>query len=272
MLVSCLLLSLTSLTRTEAQVARSGSVQQYNLFDSTYHRPRNVWVCTPPGYDAKRPAPYPLIVAFDGSGYLVDMPLPQVLDSLTGAGLVPAFVAALVDDSSGSVRLADLANARRMAQFLGTQLMPWIQRGWRVTADPGRVILTGSSAGGLGAAYAAFARPDLFGNVWSQSGAFWRGAEASNTPPWEWLTGQVRTSPRKEIRFFLDVGSEEDHSTLGGSGPNFLGANRRFRDVLQEKGYDVSYTEVPGGQHAPPYWRPRMAFGIEGLSRGWPRP
>jgi len=251
--------------------AAHGRIEARVVYDSSYHRPRKVWVYTPGGYDAQRAAPYPLVVAFDGAEYRDTMPLPAILDSLQSAGAAPAFVAVLIDDSTGGVRLADLANAPRLVTFLGRQLIPWVREGWHVTRDPHRVIVTGSSAGGLAAAFVAFERPDLFGSVWSQSGAFWRGADASNQAPWEWLTAQVETSPSRDVRFMLDVGELEDHSTLGGTGPNFLEANRRFRDALTARGYPVTYTEVPAGNHAPQWWRLRLAAGIAALSGSWPR-
>lgn len=250
----------------------AGRLATYVMYDSSYQRLRRVWVYTPAGYDATRATPYPLIVAFDGGEYYDTMPLPMILDTLRAAGKAPAFVAVLIDDGGGPVRIADLGNAARMTEFLARQLVPWVRRGWHVTTDPHRVIVTGSSAGGVGAAFVAFTRPDLFGNVWAQSGAFWRGAEASNSPPYEWLTGQVAAAARKDVRFYLDVGELEDHATLGGSGPNFRDANRRFRDALTAKGYQVSYTEVPGGNHAERWWRVRLAEGIAALSAGWPTP
>lgn len=249
--------------------ASSGRLEEHVLQDSSYHRPRRIWVYTPSGYDAHRTEPYPLIVAFDGNDYRDTMPLPRVLDTLQARNLAPAFVAVLIDDSTGSVRLADLANAPLMVEFLGDQLLPWLRRQWHVTRDPHHVIVTGSSAGGLAAAYVAFARPDLFGNVWSQSGAFWRGALASNSAPWEWLTDQVKAADHKDVRFYLDVGALEDHRTLGGNGLNFLDANRRFRDALRVRGYVVTYSEVPGGQHAPEWWRLRLPDGIAGLAAEW---
>jgi enterochelin esterase family protein len=249
--------------------APAGSLELHVLNDSSYHRPRRVWVYTPPGYDAHRAEPYPVIVAFDGDEYRDTMPLPHVLDSLLATHRAPAFVAVLVDDSLGPTRIADLGNAPRMSAFLAKQLVPFVRRGWHVTTDPHRVIVTGSSAGGLGAAYVAFTRPDLFGNVWSQSGAFWRGADASNDAPYEWLTHQVATSAKKDVRFQLDVGELEDHPTLGGAGPNFRDANRRFRDALVAKAYSVVYTEVPGGNHAERWWRERLAAGIVALTASW---
>lgn len=239
--------------------------------DSSYHRDRRIWVYTPPGYDRRRADPYPLIVAFDGTQYQDSMPLARVLDSLVPIGAAPPFVAVLIDDSAGPVRIADLGNASRMVSFLANQLLPLVRERWHVARDPGHSIITGASAGGLAAAYVAFTRPDLFGNVWSQSGAFWRGAEGSNSPPYEWLTSQVTASPRKPVRFYLDVGEMEDHPTLGGSGPNFRDATRRFHQALVAKGYEVTYTEVPGGNHAEQWWRPRMAVGIVALSAGWTR-
>jgi enterochelin esterase family protein len=247
----------------------TSALEERVLYDSSYRRPRRVWVYTPPGYDAHRAEPYPLVVAFDGDEYRDTMPLPHVLDSLLAARSAPAFVAVLVDDSVGPVRIADLGNAPRMTDFLARQLVPFVRRGWHVTTDPHRVIVTGSSAGGLGAAYVALMRPDLFGNVWSQSGAFWRGADASNDAPYEWLTQHVKTTAKKDVRFMLDVGELEDHATLGGSGPNFRDANRRFRDALGAKGYVVTYFEVPGGNHAEQWWRPRLAEGIVALTKAW---
>ena len=238
------------------------------IYDSTYRRPRQLWLYTPPDYDSTG-SRYPLIIAFDGADYRDTIPLPRILDTLYAGHHAPAFVAVLVDDSSGAARIAELGNARGMVTFLGRQLVPWVRRQRHVTTDPHRVILTGSSAGGLAAAFAALARPDLFGNVLSQSGAFWRGPEASNEAPYEWLATHVTAIPRQDLRFFLDVGELEDHATLGGAGPNFLGATRRFREALRARGYPVDYTEVPGGQHAPMFWQSRLPIGIVALAASW---
>ncbi|HET9709970.1 MAG TPA: alpha/beta hydrolase-fold protein [Gemmatimonadales bacterium] len=247
----------------------AGRVTPFVVYDSAYQRPRRLWVYTPPGFSAGTATTYPLIVAFDGDEYRDTMPLPQVLDTLLAMHRAPAFIAVLIDDSASSVRIADLGNSARMVRFLGLQLIPWLRTRWPITTDPHRVIITGSSAGGLASAYVAFERPDLFGNVWSQSGAFWRGAEGSNGAPYEWLTEHVRLAAKQDVKFVLDVGALEDHATLGGSGPNFLQAHRRLVEALRGKGYDVTATEVPQGNHAPQWWRQRLAFGITQVVGGW---
>jgi enterochelin esterase-like enzyme len=250
----------------------SGHVTAHTIHDRSYDRERRLWVYTPAGYDANRPEPYPLLIAFDGDSYRSDdMPLPATLDGLAARGEAPAFVAALVDNGGGATRLGDLANVQRFVTFLAEDLLPWVRHGWHVTTDPHRVLVTGSSAGGLGAAFVALTRPDLFGAVWSQSGAFWRGAEASNDAPYELLTSLVASQPKRDVRFVLDVGALEDHATIGGHGPNFLAATRRFHDALVGRGYDVTYYEVPDGNHAEQWWRLRLGAGIASASRDWPR-
>ncbi len=233
---------------------------------------RRVWVYVPPGYDPAARAPYPLLVAFDGQDYLSDVPLPLMLDTLLAAGKAPPFVAVLVDDSSGAARTAELGNNARFARFLAEELVPWVRAGWHVTADPHRVIITGSSAGGLGAAFAAWRHPGTFANVLAQSGAFWRGAEGSNGPPYEWLTAQVAAAPRADVRFVLDVGAPETHAVLGGAGPVFIEANRRFRDALVGRGYAVTYTEVPGAVHAPESWKLRLPVDLLAITTTWVAP
>lgn len=83
--------------------------------------------------------------------------------------------------------------------------MPWVRKNWNVTRKADRSIVAGFSNGGLGASYVAFRRPDLFGNVFSQSGAFWHGNEGRNDPV-EWLTSQYAADKKRDIRFVLDVG------------------------------------------------------------------
>ena len=244
----------------------AGRVVEYLVPSRTLGRDRRVWVYTPPGYAPEARTAYDLLVAFDGGEYLDTIPLPMILDTLLAAGHAPPYVAVLIDDSTSQARLDDLANRASFAAFLGGELIPWVRSHWRVTRDPHRTIVTGSSAGGLAANYVALRRPDLFGNVLSQSGALWRGNEASNDPPYEWLTGQYAAAPRRDVRFFLDVGALEIRGALRGAAPSIRDANRRLRDVLRSKGYTIAYTEVADGNHAPSFWTLRLPDGIVALA------
>jgi enterochelin esterase family protein len=243
----------------------AGDVHSFQIDSRIYGHPRKVWVYTPPGYDAKGSSPYGLVVAFDGADYIDTIPLPKFLDSLAAARKMPPMVAVLIENGSGAVRLADLANQPVFASFLADEVVPWVRQHYNVTRDPHRTIVTGSSAGGLAAAYVALLHPEIFGNVLAQSPALWRGYASSNAAPYEWLTAQYAAQPRRDVRFFVDVGSRETTHAVG-VGPVFIEAVRRFRDVLREKGYSVIYTEVPGGVHAPQTWVKRLPIGLQALA------
>lgn len=258
----------SDMNRRLADGVASGHFVQHVIFDSTYRRPRRIWVYTPPGY-RPRGTPYNLLVVFDGEDYFNAIPLPMILDTLLAAKKAPPFVAVFVDDSIGAARTGDLANQPRFAAFVGRQLIPWVRKNWNVTRKPERSIVAGFSNGGLGASYIAFRRPDLFGNVYSQSGAFWHGPEGRNNPE-EWLTLQFRSEKRKEIRFVLDVGDQETSKVMGGTGPVFIETNRLFRDALLGKGYNVTYTEVPDADHnSEGNWAPRFPYGLLAITESW---
>jgi enterochelin esterase-like enzyme len=247
-------------------VGAKGQVVERMVPSKTYGRDRRVWVYMPADYPSACIDGCSLVVAFDGGEYRrPPMGLPAMLDSLVALKRIPPTVAVLVDNASSTARLDDLANHERFAAFIDDELMSWTREHWRITRDPAQVVITGSSAGGLAAAYLAFKRPDLFGNVLSQSGAFWRGNEGSGGGPYEWVTSQYRAAPKKAIRFYLDVGDTEWHGAMGGAAPSILTANRRLRDVLRAKGYAVEYFEVPGGIHGVSSWKERLPTGLANL-------
>jgi enterochelin esterase family protein len=233
----------------------------FSIEDNEYKRKRRVWVYTPPSYNQNSAAPYSLLICFDGSSYISDIPAPTILDNLLAADKIRPTVAIMVDNEEA--RLGDLANHQSFADFMGKDLLPWVRKTYHVTTDADKTILCGYSAGGLAAAYVAFRRPDLFGNVLSQSGAFWRGNEGG-TDDLEWLTMQFKSSPRLNLRFYVEVGALETGRIAGG--PVFIEATRRFRQVLKDKGYDLRYEEIPGARHEPAHWREQLAEGLIYLS------
>src|SRR5262249_9180287 len=103
------------------------------------------------------------------------------------------------------------------------------------------------------------------GNVLSMSGSFhwfpgaFEGTAPPNTEP-GWLTREMVASPKLDVHFYLAAGRFEHFFPL-----SLLGENRRFRDVLQAKGYLVQYSEFTGG-HDPVCWCGPFVEGMIGLS------
>ena len=258
-------LAQTAVAQDTAPARVEGETRELTIPSKTYPQGRHAWVYTPPGYPTACKPDCNLIVAFDGAFYLGAIPLPEILDSLIAARRTRPAIAVMIDNGGPPGRIEDLANSHKFAGFVAEEMLPWIRAHYSVTRAPERTIIDGCSAGGLGAAYVAMKYPALFGNVLSQSGAFWRGNEASDAPPYEWLTEQFASSPKQNLRFFIDVGSRETFGALGGIAPSLLDANRRLSAVLKAKGYPVDYLEVPNGRHSPDTWRARLPFGIVAL-------
>jgi enterochelin esterase family protein len=224
---------------------------------------RRTWVYTPAGYSQESDQKYSLLILFDGWGYANLTPTFTILDNLITAELIPPVVAVMPDSLEAEVRMRELIFHSPFNQFLVTELLPWVHQRYQVTSDPGHVVVGGSSAGGLAAAFAAFEHPEVFGNVLAQSGAFAFSFPGEEEP--EWLARQFAEREKLSINFYIDAGILEVNSLRDiGDGPNLLTATRNFCGVLDEKGYQVTLNELPGG-HDYISWEGSLPIGLQTL-------
>jgi len=217
----------------------------------TMANPRLVWVYTSPGAALRNPN---VLILFDGgTTYQSRIPTTTILDNLYASHKIDQTVAVFVDNGA-EARALDMTFNDAFVKFLTDELLPWVQQEYKFKADRSRTVVGGDSLGGLTSAYAALRRPDVFGNVLSQSGSFQfnnRGDVNSNVP--EWLVSQFADAPKSNVFFHLDVGLMENR-TEGNSGTTLLAANRHLAEVLRAKGYGLHYVEVYA-DHDPVHWR-----------------
>lgn len=253
----------------------AGRLEERSFASARLGNERIVRVYTPPGYDPQG-KPYGLLIFLDGRTYSSDIPTPTMLDNLLAAGRLPPLVAVFVANPSPGARIRELACHPPFAEFLASELLPWVRRGYRVAADPRRTVVVGSSLGGLAAACAALRHSEAFGNVLALSGSFyWQpppdaddAGHAGDAEP-EWLARQLATGPKLPLRFYLEAGLLEGRPRP--EGPSLLESNRHLRDVLQAKGYDVAYRDFNGG-HSILSWRGALADGLLALLGTRPKP
>lgn len=234
-----------------------GRVEQYAVRSDVLGNERPVWVYTPPGYESARC--HDLLVVLDGRHWVEQLPVAATLDNLLADGLIPPMVAVLPDSLSFETRSSELTCHEPFLEFLAAELLPWAGERWSVTDDPARRIVDGLSYGGLTALFAGLRRPDVFGNVIAHSPSLWWQPAGAGA---EWLVDQYELSPPVPVRVYLEVGSHE--------GPAMVPVNRRLRDVLDRKGYDVDYVEYNGG-HDLNCWRGGLADALRLLTARWRR-
>ena len=234
-----------------------GVVESHTISSTILQNERQAWVYTPPGYNTSG-EPYNILLLFDGYAYCEFIPTPTILDNLLAADRLPPFVAVMLDSSPGA-RNQELLCYPPFVDFLEWELMPWLHEQYHVTSDPQHTIVGGSSAGGLAAAFVGLHAASTFGNVLSQSGSFWWNWDPEEKIAQQWLTHQFAISPKQPLNFYIDVGRLERIP-----GYDLLLVNRHFHDVLQAKGYNVTYAELGGG-HEYLSWRGGFSDGLIAL-------
>lgn len=234
----------------ERSDVKKGRVELLRYGAGTSDGERRVWVYTPPGY-TRAARPYPLLVLFDGWQYTHTIPVPTILDNMIADGAVPPTVAVMIDRKD---RVKELYLNPSFSDFVAGPLMNWVRRRYHVTRSPREAVVGGLSLGGVAAAYTALRHPEVFGGVLSQSGAY----QYRHEDP-EGLIRRFTKSARVAVRFYLEAGLLEVNET-----PSLLHTNRHFRDVLEAKGYDVTYSEF-NGRHDAVCWRGSLSEGLKAL-------
>lgn len=244
-------------TRSYAQ----GTVSKCHIPSTTFENGRDVYLYLPPHYDPKQSNECSLVVAFDGRGFKELMNGPAIFDYLIAHKKIPPTIVVMVlnPDPNTVTRARDLAANAPFSNYIANDLIPWMRKNYRVTSDPHQTVVTGASLGGFASAYLGLTRPEIFGNVLAQSGAYWWRINGEQ----DWILRQFAESPKHDVRFFLDVGILETVPTFV-DGLSFVNGTRYLRDILKAKGYPVKYVEFAGG-HDYICWQETFAQGIEHL-------
>ncbi|MTW12755.1 enterochelin esterase [Pseudoduganella eburnea] len=131
------------------------------------------WVLTPPGYDAKAKVTYPTVYYTHGFGANAArlVPLLAEIYGAMAAGKMPPMIWVVLDESSptGTHEFADSVNNGPWGQALTTELMPYLEKHYRMDAKPTGRFLNGHSSGGWATLWLQTRYPKLFGGTWSTS-------------------------------------------------------------------------------------------------------
>ena len=219
---------------------------------------RSVYVYTPPGYE-RATATLPVLYLLHGSGGAEDVWVSigaanVILDNLIALGKTKPMVVVMPfghPEPSPQVGRAATFAARgndAFAKDLLEDVMPLVQRTYRVSSQADHRAIAGFSMGGNQATLIGFSRLDLFHSIASFSGSIT-------------LPGPDVTAIALEDHFGPVLDEAVANSTLrlvwigcGSDETRLVAQNRLFADVLARHGVKHVSVTVPGG-HTWHVWR-----------------
>lgn len=231
-----------------------GTVEKFTFKTSKLYpgTERDFWVYVPKQHDPARPAA--LMVFQDGGSYQStngSFRATVVMDNLIHRKEMPVTIGVFINP--GSVPPAEPGQKARSnrsfeydslgdayARFLLEELLPEVEKKWKVTQDPAGRCTIGISSGGICAFTAAWERPGSFGKVISHIGSFTniRGGHvypalirplSKDLPATATEAEKKQHAQRRALRVFLQEGSN-DLDNLHGNWPL---ANREMEAALK---------------------------------------
>jgi enterochelin esterase family protein len=232
---------------------------------------RTIFVYVPAAYEDGQEAP--LLVVLDGPQYMGVLIKLFERPSVSSAGPLPTFIVVSIEDGGanwkGSERNLEYDTlSGRFAAFVSDEILsavradPNVRRVFpmlKITSDPNKRAVLGSSSGGAAAMSMAWFRPDLFRRVICYSCSFVDNQdhylpEARIYPSgaWEYHSdlALVLSGVKRPIRIFTQA-SEYDayYDYPSASHFNWVIANERMSAALQKRGYASRFMQSKQAGH-----------------------
>lgn len=237
---------------------KAGKAEQLKWTDSKVFpgTERDWWIYVPAAYDGNTPgsAPACLMVFQDGGGWVSEtgsFRVPIVFDNLIAAGQMPVTIGVFINPGKLKTQKDPKAKpgnrsfeydtlSDQYSRFLLEEIIPEVQKKYKITSDPEGWAIAGSSSGGICAFTVAWERPDKFRKVLSHIGSFTNIRGGHN------YEAMIRKTDKKPIRVFLQDGSNDLDNEHG----NWPLANQTMAKSLAFKGYDYKFVFGEGTHNA----------------------
>ena len=265
-----------------------GAVAHHFYHSALIGDDRDFYVYTPPNYDPNRKEAYPVLYLLhglgdDAAGWISAGAANVILDNLIGQGKAEPMI--MVNTLGYGIETSKMFAGGRggagamggnqmipnFAKALLEEVMPQVDKQYRVAKDRNHRAIAGLSMGGAEAMFTGMNHLDKFAYIASFSGAYvmWpRPASAAAAPATPPAPGGGRGGGMAldnavfEMNFpHVDakVNSQLKLLWIGcGTEDGLMGVNRQFRTWLKEKGVKVTEVETPAMAHVWPLWRQNL--------------
>jgi len=254
-----------------------GAIARHAFHSAVANDDRDFFVYTPPGYDVRRPQPYPVLYLLHGLGddaerWMNGGAANHILDNLIAQRkAVPMIVVTPLGygTSTGPAGGRTPENITGYTKILLEEVMPVVDKSYNVSRNREQRAIAGLSMGGAESLYVGLKNLDTFAWIGAFSSApmLWaaappdagrgggRGAGRGAAPQMMDETVFAKTFPG------LDAKANARLRMLWivcGTSDGLIGVNRQFKGWLKSKGVEFTEQEVPDMGHVWPLWRQNL--------------
>lgn len=244
-----------------------GDLRSKRYFSKVTNSWRRLFVYTPPGYDEDAAKKYPVLYIQHGggedeTGWAIQGKTDIILDNLIAAGKAKPMLVVIsngnVPTPGGNRGGYSAAGMAGFAEELGNNIVPFVERTYRVQPNAESRALAGLSMGGGQAFFVGLANKDkfasigvfstgLFGGIGGGRGGRGGGASAAPFNAEEQIPGLLTNSKSFNERlkvFYISVGEQDPR----------IDATKKAVEDFKSHGLKVEFASFPGG-HEWQVWR-----------------
>jgi len=265
-----------------------GAITRHTFHSAVADDDRDFFVYTPPGYDARRSAPYPVLYLLHGLGDDAERWLSgggsanNILDNLIAQKkAVPMIVVTPLGygTSLGPAGGRSSANITGYTRILLDEVMPIVDKAYNVSRNREQRAIAGLSMGGAESLYVGLNHLDTFAWIGAFSSApmLWPPIADAAPPPGGAAAGPgtpagrggrgappVPLNPALVAKTFPSLDAKDNARIrmlwiVCGTADGLIDVNRQFKDWLRSKGIKFTEQEVPDMGHVWPLWRQNVA-------------
>ncbi|MEP7268037.1 MAG: alpha/beta hydrolase-fold protein [Saprospiraceae bacterium] len=230
-----------------------GDIRIKKYFSKASNSWREIYIYTPPGYDATD-IKYPVLYLLHGggedqTGWASQGKADLILDNLIAENKAKPMLVAMLDgnvgNQGGGIAGFNENNLKAFENELKLAVIPFVENTYRVKSDAANRALAGLSLGGLQTLYAGIKNSDMFSSLGVFSSGWFANNPTLSDPQYEFMKNNAGAINTNIKNLWISQGGPEDIAH-----PNCKIMMSKF----DEMGIRYSYSEYSGG-HTWPVWR-----------------